>query len=150
MSGFLLDTSVLSAFAPDRAALPPIFGDWLAKIGRGEAWHLPVIAAGEVQKGVAKLRRAGGEKRAQRLEEWLERILSEFGERVLPVTAAIARKAGEMEDKALAEGRHPGLADILIACTAIEHRLTVLTTNNRHFDVLGVAHINPMAVPSDP
>lgn len=145
MSGFLLDTSVLSAFAPDRPPLPSAFDDWLSRMGRHEAWYLPAIAAAEVQKGVAKLRHAGGVKRAKGLEQWLDNLLDEFGERVLPIGIAIARRAGEIEAVAVARGRGPGLADILIAATAVEHDLTVLTTNSRHFDALDVENLNPFA-----
>lgn len=48
-----------------------------------------------------------------------------------------------MEDTAIAHGRSPGLPDILIAATALEHGLTILTANNRHFDALKVANLNP-------
>ena len=145
MSGYLLDTSVLSAFAPDRPELPSAFKGWLSAVGRHQTWYVPAIAAAEVQKGVAKLRRAGGIQRAARLEQWLERLLSEFGERVLPIDSATARTAGSMEDSAIARGRNPGLSDILIAATAAEHDLVVLTANSRHFEALEVAHFNPFA-----
>ena len=143
MNGYLLDTSVLSVFAPDRAALSPAFQAWLSHTGRRQTWYIPAIAVGEVQKGVAKLRRAGGVERAERLERWLDSLLVEFDERVLSVGSAIARRAGEMEDVVIALGRNPGLPDILIAATALEHDLTVLTANNRHFDTMKVANLNP-------
>lgn len=147
MSGFLLDTSVLSVFAPDRPPPAPSFRDWLETVGRAQPWHLPVMAVAEVQKGVAKLRRAGGDLRAHRLEMWLEGLLGEFGSRVLPVSADVARRAGVIEDLVLAQGRHPGLPDILIAATADVFELTVLTVNTRHFSVLGVPFVNPFEAP---
>jgi predicted nucleic acid-binding protein len=145
LTGYLLDTSVLSVFAPDRPALSPVFQAWLSSVGRRETWHIPAIATAGVQKGVARLRRAGGFQRAERLERWLDNLLVEFDERVLPIGFAIARRAGAMEDAAIARGRSPGLPDILIAATALEHDLTVLTTNSRHFEVLEVANLNPFA-----
>ena len=145
MSGFLLDMSVLSAFAPGRPELPETFGQWLEEKGRREAWYVPAIAAAEVQKGVAKLRRSGAKARASQLEQWLTELLTEFGERILPIDAAVARQAGEMEDAAIALGRDPGLPDVLIAATAQQHGLTVLTANVRHFAALGVPHLNPLA-----
>jgi predicted nucleic acid-binding protein len=146
LSGFLLDTSVLSGFAPDRPELPKTFRIWLDRQGRHEPWYVPSIAAAEVQKGVAKLRRSGAGARADRLEQWLDELLSEFGERVLPVDTAVARRAGDIEDAAIARGRHPGLPDILIAATAQLHQLTILTSNTRHFAELGVLHFDPFSV----
>ncbi len=65
--------------------------------------------------------------------------------RTMQVREAKARRAGTMEDAAIAGGRSPGLPDILIAATALEHELTVLTTNCRHFEVFEVANLNPFA-----
>jgi predicted nucleic acid-binding protein len=146
LSGYLLDTSVLSAFAPDRPPLSQSFQTWLSETGRLETWYVPVVAAAEIQRGVAKLRRSGGAQRAERLERWLDRLLVAFGERALHVDSAVARRAGEIDDMAVARGRYPGFADILIAATAAEHGLTVLTANNRHFTPLGIANFNPFAV----
>ncbi|TIP71674.1 MAG: type II toxin-antitoxin system VapC family toxin [Mesorhizobium sp.] len=143
MNGYLLDTSVLSILAPDRAARSPDFQAWLSRVGRRHTWYVPAIAAAEVQKDIAKLRRAGGIDRAERLERWLDNLLVEFDERVLSIGSAIARRAGEMDDAAIARGRSPGLPDILIAATALEHDLTILTANNRHFEALEVANLNP-------
>ena len=105
---------------------------------------MPAIAAAEVQKGVAKLRRAGGIQRADRLERWLESLLGQFDERILVIDTKIARRAGEIEDAARACGRNPGLSDILIAATAAEHDLIVLTANTRHFQMLDAAFLNPL------
>lgn len=72
-------------------------------------------------------------------------MITEFEENVLAVDVPVATLAGEIEDEAMAQGRSPGLADILIAATALVHGLTVLTSNARHFEVLGAAHIDPFS-----
>jgi predicted nucleic acid-binding protein len=110
-----------------------------------EQWFVPVIAIAEIQKGVAKLRRVGAAARADRLEKWLHDILEEYDGRVVPITESIARRVGDMEDAAIAKGRSPGLPDILIASTALELGLTVVTANSRHFEYLDVANLNPFA-----
>jgi predicted nucleic acid-binding protein len=48
-----------------------------------------------------------------------------------------------MADAATAAGRHPGLADIVIAATAKRRELTVLTRNLKHFVPLDVACTDP-------
>lgn len=51
---------------------------------------------------------------------------------ILPLTAAVSQRAMELiEAHALADGLR--LADALIAATAMEHDLTLLTGNTKHF-----------------
>ena len=55
---------------------------------------------------------------------------------VLPFTQEITRRATElMETLALSHGLQA--ADALIAATALEHHLTLLTGNSRHFEAVG-------------
>ena len=60
------------------------------------------------------------------------------GRRVLPVDLATARRWGQLS----ADLGHDG-ADLLIAATALEHGLTVVTRNLRHFRPTGVATLDP-------
>jgi predicted nucleic acid-binding protein len=50
-----------------------------------------------------------------------------------------------MDDAATARGRHPGLADVIIAATAAVHGLTVLSANGKHFEALDVPSVDPFA-----
>lgn len=145
MIGYLFDTSVLSVFAPGRPPLSPPLAEWLLGLGERQEAFVSTIVILEAQRGFAKLRRQGAAARAEALENWLEDILVEFGDQVLPPTTGIARLAGNLEDQMIAKGRNPGIADILIASTALFHGLTVLTANARHFSALGVPYINPFA-----
>lgn len=147
MSGFLVDTSVLSIFAPDRPPVPLPLRRWIVEQGAQEALFTSSIVVLETRRGIAKLRRTGGLSRADRLEAWLASLLADFDDRTLPVDTVVASLAGEIEDAAIARGRSPGLADVLIAATARVHDLTVLTSNARHFEVLGVAHFDPLTSP---
>jgi predicted nucleic acid-binding protein len=77
-------------------------------------------------------------KRAKLMNDWLESLTEDFGDRVLPVDCVVARIAAAMEDDAKTKGRHPGFADILIAATARAYGLTVITENIKHFAPLAV------------
>lgn len=147
MSGFLLDTSVLSALAPDRPRPPEHLRDWIRDQGERDTLFLSSIVVGEIQRGIAKLRRAGGIARADRLEGWLEELLTEFDDRIIDVDAAGARDAGQLEDALTAIGCNPGLADVLIAAAARRQALTVLTVNTRHFVESRVSYLNPFVEP---
>ncbi|WP_274627269.1 type II toxin-antitoxin system VapC family toxin [Arvimicrobium flavum] len=143
MSGFLLDTSVLSTFAPDRPPVPPHLQRWIIDQGAKNTLFTSSIVVLEIQRGISRLHRSGGATRAARLEGWLMSLLDDFSEQTLAVDTTIAREAGILEDALVAGGRHPGLADIVIAATALVNDLVVLTSNSRHFDVLKVRHLDP-------
>jgi len=93
-----------------------------------------------------------GRRRAD-LEMWFHTdLLVWFRNRVLPVTHAIADRwgeldRGELDGQCQLKGRPLNTADGLIAATAVEHDLTVVTRNVRHFEDLGVAIFNPWELP---
>jgi predicted nucleic acid-binding protein len=66
------------------------------------------------------------------------RLLRLHGQRLLAVDLAIARRWGRLS----AALGHDS-ADLLIAATALEHGLTVVTRNLLHFTATGVATLNP-------
>ena len=75
---------------------------------------------------------------AGELVAWLDGLLRLHGERLLAVDLATARRCGQLS----AALGHDS-ADLLIAATALEHGLTVVTRNRRHFTPTGVAKLNP-------
>jgi predicted nucleic acid-binding protein len=141
MPAYLLDTSVISAFAPGKPPVPTDVGEWL--ISRTHELFLPSVAIAEIEQGICKLRRNGGIRRAELLSLWLDGLVRDYGSHVLPLDAAVARLAGQLGDQALADGLHPGFADVAIAAIARQGQLAILTRNVRHFAALGVAHFDP-------
>lgn len=143
MTGWLLDTNVLSVFAPGKPAVAPKVTSWFED--RTDALYLSSITAAEIEAGISKARRTGSGRRADELRVWFERMLSFYADRVLPLDLTAARIAGTLSDAAQAEGRHPGFADVAIAAIAKSRELVILTLNLRHFDPLGVDTLNPFA-----
>ena len=141
MPGYLLDPSVISAFAPGTPAVAADVGEWL--LGKTHELFLPSVAIAEIEQGICRLHRNGGVQRAASLDRWLTDILRDHGPRILPLDAPAARLAGQLADRALAAGQHPGFADIAIAAIAGQGGLTILTRNIRHFAALGAAHFDP-------
>ncbi|UCI30568.1 type II toxin-antitoxin system VapC family toxin [Mesorhizobium sp. B4-1-4] len=150
MSGYLLDTSILSAFAPGRLPLAKDVANWIVSQGEQQTLFIPVIAITEIEKGIRKLDRAGASKRAENLAAWVNDTIEEFADQILGINADIARRAGRMEEAVSAKGKNPGLADILIAATAAANELTVLTANVRHFEALDVGCWNILQDPPGP
>ena len=131
---FLLDTDVLSALR--RRERNPGAVRWVES-QRTEDLYISVVTVGEIERGITQQRR-GNPSFARELALWLDRVLSLYGDRVLTVDTATARRWGQLS----ATLGHNG-ADLLIAATAIEHGLTVVTRNVRHFEPTGVTVLNP-------
>jgi len=138
VTGWLLDTNILSAFAPGKPAIPSTVAAWFD--GHTDALFLSAIAAAEIEAGISRLRRTGSGRRADQLSDWFERLLSFYSDRVLPFDLAAARIAGALSDAARAAGRYPGFADVAIAKS---RGLVIMTLNLRHFEPLGVETLNP-------
>ena len=138
MSGYLVDTNVISMFAPGRPAAPDVLREWMIENGEDQLCISSVTVA-EIRRGIQKLARKGSASKADVLEEWLQGLIAEFADRIVPVDTEVALLAGDLGDEADAKGINPGFADILIAACARAKGLTVVTLNTRHFEHLGVA-----------
>ena len=133
---YLVDTNVISAGAPAKAASRVDLVSWMDEAS--DALFLSVVTIAEIEDGIAKARREGATRKAADLAAWLEALVHLYGHRLLAVDLAISRTAGKLSDIARGQGHAPGFADILIAATARYHDLTILTRNVRHFKPLGV------------
>ncbi|MDM9625941.1 type II toxin-antitoxin system VapC family toxin [Rhizobium sp. S152] len=143
MSGYLLDTNVISMFAPDKQPVSLPLQEWIRQESANDALYISAITAGEIQRGISKLARKGSTEKARKLTQWLSGLVAQFDSRILPVDAAVAMAAGSIEEDAESRGQRPGLADVLIAATASTNDLTVVTLNIRHFAPLGVPFMSP-------
>lgn len=148
MTGYLLDTNILSRFAPDRRPPSAAARAWFHEQGEADGLFLSASTIAEVEKGMRSLHRRGGLERARRLSAWLDAIADQFADRILAVDTVVARIAGALEDDAESRGRSPGLADVIIAATARAYGLTVVTENLRHFEPLDVRVVLPAAFQS--
>lgn len=104
---------------------------------------LSVVTLAEIEDGIAKTRREGATRKSSNLASWLEAVLHLYGDRILAFDMPTARTAGRIADIARGHGHAPGFADIIIAATARQHRLTILSRNTKHFEPLGVAVLDP-------
>jgi len=135
---FLLDTDVLSALRR-RNRNPPV-AEWLES-QRTADLHLSVVTIGEVERGIAR-QRDSDPAFSRELADWLDKVLTWYGDRVLAVDTGTARRWGR-----LCQRLGHANADLLIAATALEHGLTVVTRNTRHFEPTGAQVINPFTQP---
>ena len=85
--------------------------------------------------------------RRTRLERWFEDdLLVWFDRRILPLTKTVANRWGVLDGECQLRGMAANTADGMIAATALEHDLTLVTRNTKDFTGLGVALLNPWDV----
>jgi predicted nucleic acid-binding protein len=138
MNGFLLDTNIPSELV--RSQPEPKVKTWIAAQSL-EALFMSAVSFGELRKGV--ILRAPGKRRTE-LESWMEADLSILFFRSYALRHTIhCRTVGALEAERQLAGRPLNMADGLIAATALEHGLTLVTRNVRDFSELGVTLFNP-------
>ncbi len=132
---FLIDTNVISEVRKgDRG--DPAVAAWWAGVDEDDLW-LSALVLGEIRKGVELARRRDPQK-AGILEAWLNDVVTGFGDRVLPVDAAVADEWGRMNAI-----RPVPVIDALLAATAKSNGLTLVTRNGSDVAGLGVDVLNP-------
>lgn len=138
MTGFLLDTNVPSELT--RPKSDSRVEKWLDDAD-DEQLFFSVVSLGEIFKGLTILPDG---KRRRELQQWLDETLRPwFAGRILPVSEPVAERWGVLSGECQLKGRPLKMADGLIAATALEHELTVVTRNVRDFADLGVIIFDP-------
>jgi predicted nucleic acid-binding protein len=131
---FLIDTVTLSELR--RRERDPMVVRWFERQRTADLF-LSVVSVGEIERGIAR-QRAIDPAFAEALANWLDRVLNLYGERVMPFDLRAARRWG-----ALSAAFGNDSADLMIAATALENGLTVVTRNVSDFEPAGVTVLNP-------
>jgi predicted nucleic acid-binding protein len=143
VSGYLLDTNVISMLSPARAEASATFLDWLERMDAGGRLFLSVVTIHEIEKGIALLEHKGARAKAASLKVWLAGLVATYDDKIIAVDTMAAVLAGRLEAKAVAAGHDPGMADATIAGIAKAHEVTIVTRNSKHFQVFGVDVVSP-------
>jgi predicted nucleic acid-binding protein len=133
----LIDTCVLSELRQPHPS--PRVTAHFAALANDDIF-LSVVTIGELRKGIDQLR-AGSKKSG--LETWLQQLVSATSGRLLPIDLETASLSGELAAKAAKAGRPVPAIDCLIAATAIQHGLHLMTRNVADFEPTGVLLVNP-------
>lgn len=135
---YLLDTCLLSELVKPEPS--PSVIDWLTGADESTLF-LSVLTLGEIQKGISGMAEGG---RKRKLQQWLDNDLQQrFAGRILPVDAQTAADWGLLSGQARALGRAVPVIDGLLAATARQHDLSLVTRNTSDFADLGVVVVNP-------
>lgn len=144
MTAYLLDTNVVSLLSPSRIQTATGLIAWLNKIEETAEFFLSVVTVHEIERGILLLERKGATAKASSLRRWMDGLYATYEDRILPIDAAVSALSGRLEAEAIAAGHNPGMADALIAGTAKNHDLTVVTQNLRHFEPFSINAISAL------
>lgn len=138
---YLLDTCLLSELRkpePDAGVVA-----WLTDVDENRL-YISVLTLGEIQKGVAKLEEG---RRKHAFQHWLERdLVQRFAGRILAIDTDVALEWGLLTAHAERNGKPAPVIDSLLAVTAINRNLTLVTRNDKDFAAYPVKVLNPWNV----
>ena len=134
MTRYLLDTNIISELRRSRP--DPAVVKWLDGIGRADLL-LSVLTIGEIHQGIVRLARRDPDQ-ARVLADWLAALERGYADRIVPVTATVARRWAELNAV-----RPLPVIDSLLAATAIEHDAVLVTRNVRDLEGVDVRMVNP-------
>jgi predicted nucleic acid-binding protein len=132
---YLIDTNVLSELRRKKANAR--VAAWIEARPR-QSLYLSVLSLGEIRKGIESVADVAFR---QILADWLEVDLSRyFVGRLLDVNERVTDRWGRVQ---AAAGRTLPVIDGLLAATALEHDLTLVTRNTQDFEGVGIEIVNP-------
>ncbi len=137
---YLLDTCVISELvkpAPDKKLIR-----WLEN-EPSHSLFLSVITIGEIRKGISRL---PASRKKEKLTIWLNMLLEEYTDRVLPVDLTVAENRGEMQSKTEKAGVTMPSIDGLIAAIAYTNNMTLVTRDEDDFSNADIPVINPWKI----
>lgn len=133
---YLLDTNVVSELRAGKPKQSATVRAWAAGVAESEL-YLSAVTVLEIEIGVRRIERRDG-LQGRALRAWSDQLLGHFAAQILPFSAATAQRCAAMHVPDPCSFR-----DSMIAATALEHRLTLVTRNVQDFAGLGVPIINP-------
>lgn len=137
---YLIDTDVISELRKKDKADRRVAAFFKDASAGDVPLYLTPVTIGELRRGVELIRYRGDATHAHLLERWLDRLLADYSENILPFDADAAQVWGRLRVP------HPeNPLDKQIAATALLYDLVLVTRNIRHFAATGVKVLNPFA-----
>ncbi|TMJ53199.1 MAG: type II toxin-antitoxin system VapC family toxin [Alphaproteobacteria bacterium] len=138
MTGWLLDTNVLSELRrrkPERKVLGFVNAQPL------ELLYVSAVTFAEIRFGIELVVDAG---RRAELQDWLaHKVRPMFEERVLAITEDIMFKWRLLVEDGRKAGHTFSQPDLIIAATALQHGLTVVTRDTDDYERARTPDLNP-------
>jgi len=142
VTGWLLDTNVLSELRRPRPG-PKVVAFVAAQ--PLDALFISSVTLAEIRFGIELVADAG---RRAELNDWLtHKVRPMFAQRVLPVTEDIMFKWRLIVEDGRKAGHTFSQPDLIIAATALEHGLTLVSRDTSDYEKARVAVLNPWSGP---
>lgn len=135
---YLVDTNVVSELRKKTKMNTGVKTFFEQVAADNSALYLSVVTVGELRRGIELVRHRGDGIQAQQLERWLDHLLAEYEQCILPFDREEAQIWGKLRVP-----KHENAIDKQIAATALLYDLTVVTRNVNDFEETGVKLINP-------
>jgi predicted nucleic acid-binding protein len=139
LRGWLLDTNVIASLSAPNGA--PSVKSWAA--GQDETrFFLSMLTLAEYDKGIHQM--ADDDPQRVRYAANRDAIEARFGGRLIPLSDPIVRRWGALAGRIKRDtGHSPSVIDTLLAATAIEAQLYLVTRNTKDVRHTGVVAFNP-------
>jgi toxin FitB len=139
---YLLDTCILSIGRKVNNSKSEKLKRWLDKHPES-SYFISVITIGEIQTGISKLKKEEQQKK-HIFENWLiSDLIPRFKHRILAVDLKTCSIWGQLRGEAQKKGYMLPVIDALIAASAVQHQLVLVTENTRDFIHMEVPIFNP-------
>ncbi|MFM6266900.1 MAG: type II toxin-antitoxin system VapC family toxin, partial [Dolichospermum sp.] len=103
---------------------------------------ISIITIAEIKKGIVKIEKSQPI-RHQKLEKWLQTLEQRFTNRILPLNENILDTWAKICGQSEAQGKKLPIMDSLIAATASENNLIIVTRNLSDFAFSSVKIFSP-------
>lgn len=134
----MLDTNIISELVKPKPEANVT--EWVENTDES-LLYLSVLTLGEIRRGIAALPQS---RRRATLEAWLDQDLrARFEGRILVIDQEVADRWGLLTAVARNNGIALPVIDGLLAATALEHNLTLVTRDTGQIPSMGVAVFNP-------
>jgi predicted nucleic acid-binding protein len=138
VTGWLLDTNVLSELRrprPEPRVLAFVAAQPL------DSLHISAVTIAEIRLGIELVADA---RRRAALTDWLiHKVRPMFAQRILPVTEDIMLRWRMMVEEGRKAGHTFSEPDLIIAATALEHGLTLVSRDTREYERARIPVFDP-------
>ncbi|MBI5273825.1 MAG: type II toxin-antitoxin system VapC family toxin [Chlamydiales bacterium] len=139
---YLLDTCIVSKLRKIKTTPNKKLEEWVDS-HLESSYFINVLTIGEIQKGIAKLGNQDNHYKMI-LEDWLVgKLIPRFENRILSIDIQTVSIWGQLCGNTQRSGKLLPVIDSLLAASAIQHHLILVTENTQDFVDTGAHLFNP-------